>query len=106
MSTPPVALQRERGPFGDDAHDGSVSAAEHERGIDEERTPIRRANNISELESKTLSELREIARSLDVNGYTGLKKQDLVFRVLQAQTEQQGNYFREGVLDIVEEGFG
>ncbi|HWE64059.1 MAG TPA: transcription termination factor Rho [Chloroflexota bacterium] len=67
---------------------------------------MNRRANLSELESKTLSELREIARGLDATGYTNLKKQDLVFRVLQAQTEQQGNLFREGVLDIVEEGFG
>jgi transcription termination factor Rho len=70
-------------------------------------TPVigKRAN-LAELETKTITELRELARDLDVSGYTALKKGDLIFRVLQAQTEQQGNIFREGVLDIVEEGFG
>jgi transcription termination factor Rho len=62
--------------------------------------------SLAELEAKTLPELRELARSLEVTGYTSLKKNDLVFRLLQAQTEQQGNLFREGILDIVEEGFG
>ena len=62
--------------------------------------------NLAELETKTLHDLREMAKSLEVTGYTSLKKGDLVFRLLQAQTEQQGNLFRDGVLDIVEEGFG
>ncbi|MBV9021078.1 MAG: transcription termination factor Rho, partial [Ktedonobacteraceae bacterium] len=62
--------------------------------------------NIAELETKTLSELREIARDLELSGYTTLKKQDLVFRLLQSHTEQQGNIFSAGVLEIVEDGFG
>src|SRR5579859_7323766 len=62
--------------------------------------------NITELESKTLTELRDIARELDLSGYTALKKQDLVFRLLQAETERQGYIFSAGVLEIVEDGFG
>jgi transcription termination factor Rho len=62
--------------------------------------------NITELESKTLAELRDIARELDLSGYTALKKQDLVFRLLQAETERQGYIFSAGVLEIVEDGFG
>ncbi|MCL5256989.1 MAG: transcription termination factor Rho [Chloroflexi bacterium] len=62
--------------------------------------------NIAELESKTIDELQELARELDVAGYSKLKKQDLIFKLLQAQTEQQGNIFSAGVLDIIEDGFG
>ncbi len=62
--------------------------------------------NIAELETKTITELRDIARDLELSGYTTLKKQDLVFRLLQAHTEQQGNIFSAGVLEIVEDGFG
>ncbi|GHO53262.1 transcription termination factor Rho [Ktedonobacter robiniae] len=62
--------------------------------------------NIAELEVKTLPELRDIARDLELSGYSTLKKQDLVFRLLQANTEQQGNIFSAGVLEIVEDGFG
>ena len=62
--------------------------------------------NITELETKTITELRDIARDLELSGYTALKKQDLVFRLLQAHTEQQGNIFSAGVLEIVEDGFG
>src|ERR671929_788608 len=62
--------------------------------------------NIAELETKTVGELRDIARDLELSGYTTLKKQDLVFRLLQNHTEQQGNIFSAGVLEIVEDGFG
>jgi transcription termination factor Rho len=62
--------------------------------------------NIAELEIKTITELRDIARDLELSGYTTLKKQDLVFRLLQNHTEQQGNIFSAGVLEIVEDGFG
>ncbi|NJM08915.1 transcription termination factor Rho, partial [Candidatus Gracilibacteria bacterium] len=62
--------------------------------------------NVAELESKTLSDLREMARKLDISGYSGLKKQDLIFKLLQAQTEEAGNTFNDGILDIVSDGFG
>ncbi len=62
--------------------------------------------NITELETKTLTELRDIARDWDLSGYTALKKQELIFRLLEAETERQGNIFSAGVLEIVEDGFG
>jgi transcription termination factor Rho len=62
--------------------------------------------NITELETKTLPELRDIARDWDLSGYSALKKHDLIFRLLQAETERQGNIFSGGVLEAVEEGFG
>ncbi len=62
--------------------------------------------NVAELESKTLSDLREMARKLDISGYSGLKKQDLIFKLLQVQSEEQGNTFSDGILDIVSDGFG
>ncbi len=71
-----------------------------------EPTGVKHHINITELENKTLAELRDIARDLDLSGYTALKKQDLIFRLLQAYTEQQGNIFSVGLLEIVEEGFG
>ena len=54
----------------------------------------------------TLSDLREIARSKDVVGYSRLKKQDLVFRLLQVQAEARGFIFGGGVLEIVQDGIG
>ncbi len=62
--------------------------------------------NVADLESQTLSDLREMARKLDITGYSGLKKQDLIFKLLQAQSEEQGNTFSDGILDIVSDGFG
>jgi transcription termination factor Rho len=62
--------------------------------------------NIAELESKTLTDLREMARKFDITGYSGLKKQDLIMKLLQAHTEEAGHTFNDGILDIVSEGFG
>jgi len=62
--------------------------------------------NITELESKTREELLEIAKELGITGYTALKKQDLVLRLLQASAELQGNLFGSGVLEIMDEGYG
>jgi transcription termination factor Rho len=62
--------------------------------------------NIVELEQKTLDELRDIAREMDVSGYSRLKKTDLVFRLLKAHAEEQGYIFGGGVLDIIDDGIG
>ena len=62
--------------------------------------------NIVELEGKTVAELEEMAKELEIPGYTRLKKQELVFRLLQAQSEQQGYIFGSGVLEIMEDGIG
>ncbi len=62
--------------------------------------------NLAELETKNLEDLREMARDLGMAGYSSLKKQDLIFKLLQAQTEQQGNIFAAGILEIMEDGFG
>ncbi|WP_320410128.1 transcription termination factor Rho [Thermoflexus hugenholtzii] len=55
------------------------------------------------LESKTLDELRDLARSLKIPSYSRLKKQDLIMRLLQAKAEQQGYAFGGGTLEIVED---
>jgi len=62
--------------------------------------------DISELESKTLSELREIAREQGISGYSKMKKQDLILRLLRERAEQSGHDFRGGVLEIVDDGIG
>jgi transcription termination factor Rho len=62
--------------------------------------------NISELEGKTREELLEMAKELGITSYTGLKKQDLVKRLLQANAEQQGYNFSGGILEIIGEGYG
>ena len=62
--------------------------------------------NIAELESKTRDELMDLAKELGVSGYSNLKKHELVFKLLQAQTEHEGYLFDTGVLEIVEDGYG
>jgi transcription termination factor Rho len=62
--------------------------------------------NYAELERKTLTELREIAKEQGISGYTRLKKTDLIFRLLRAKAEREGLIFGGGVLQIVEEGIG
>jgi transcription termination factor Rho len=59
-----------------------------------------------ELEAKTLTELRDIAKSMDISGYRRLKKDDLILRLLRAKAEGQGYIFGGGVLDIVDENIG
>jgi transcription termination factor Rho len=66
----------------------------------------RPAINVAELENKTLNDLREMAKASGLTGVTGLKKQDLVFKLLQVQSEEQGHQLSDGILDIVSDGFG
>jgi len=62
--------------------------------------------NITDLESRSRDDLLDMARQMGVSGYTGLKKQDLIMRLLQAYTEQQGNIFCSGVLEAMPDGYG
>ncbi len=62
--------------------------------------------NIAELKDKTISELNAIARNLGVQGGSGLRKQELIFKVIEAQTQKNGLIFGEGVLEILPDGFG
>jgi len=61
---------------------------------------------MAELEDCTLDELREIARSLVISGYTRLKKHDLIILLLRANAEKQGYIFGGGILEIVQDGIG
>ena len=67
---------------------------------------MERSVNIADLVALTLDELRDMARDLNISGYSRLKKHDLVFRLLRAKAEQQGHIFGGGVLDIVQDGIG
>ncbi len=62
--------------------------------------------DIVELKTKTMSELLGIADELDIPGRSNLKKQELIFKILEAKTEKTGLIFAEGVLDIIQEGYG
>ncbi|MCK9572243.1 MAG: transcription termination factor Rho, partial [Candidatus Omnitrophica bacterium] len=58
------------------------------------------------LKDMKISELNKLAKELNANGASGLRKQDLIFKILQAQAEKEGLMFGEGVLEILPEGFG
>ncbi|MFO7890985.1 MAG: transcription termination factor Rho [bacterium] len=62
--------------------------------------------NISELKKLKIDDLGSIAQDLNVPGYSGLRKQELIFKILEAQTEKDGNEFSQGVLDIISDGYG
>lgn len=62
--------------------------------------------DISQLEHKSKDELIEMAKEMGVTGYVGLKKQELIMLLLQAHTEQQGNIFCGGILEIMSDGYG
>ncbi len=62
--------------------------------------------SMAKLKNMTMTELSEAARALGVEGYSGLKKSDLIFSVLQASIEKTGSIYGEGTLEILPDGFG
>ncbi len=62
--------------------------------------------NIVELKEKSIADLSKLAREMKVEGASGLRKQELIFAILQAQTEKSGFIFGEGVLETLPDGFG
>ena len=62
--------------------------------------------NISELKEMSISKLSQVAKDLSVAGASGMRKQDLIFQILKAQTEKSGFIFSEGVLEVLPDGFG
>jgi transcription termination factor Rho len=62
--------------------------------------------NIADLKEMSISKLTQIAKGMDVPGATGMRKQELIFKVLAAQTEKSGLIFSEGVLETLPDGFG
>ncbi len=62
--------------------------------------------NLTELKEKSIPELNAIARDLGVQAISGLRKQELIFKILQAQAERDGLIYAEGVLEVLPDGFG
>ena len=61
---------------------------------------------LTELKEKKISDLCKIAKEYDINNFSRIKKMDLIFKILQAETEKKGYMFSEGILEIMSEGFG
>lgn len=68
--------------------------------------PGQQQMDISKLKDMKVSELNKVARDMNINGLSGIKKQDLIFKILQGQAEREGLMFGEGTLEILPEGFG
>jgi transcription termination factor Rho len=62
--------------------------------------------DISELKSKKIVELNDIAKELNIAGYSDLRKQELIFKILEAQTAKDGLTFSKGVLEVLPDGYG
>ncbi|MFC2075139.1 transcription termination factor Rho [Bdellovibrionota bacterium] len=62
--------------------------------------------NLNDLKRKNIAELNSLAKKLKIENAAGLRRQELIFALLQAQTEQEGMIFGEGVLEILPDGFG
>ena len=62
--------------------------------------------SLQELKELSIGKLAELSKALAIENPLAMRKQELVFRVLQAQAEREGQYFSEGVLEVLPEGFG
>jgi transcription termination factor Rho len=62
--------------------------------------------NLVELKAKKVGELTKMAKGFKIDGSSGMRKQELIFALLQAQTEKNGLIYGEGVLEILPDGFG
>jgi transcription termination factor Rho len=62
--------------------------------------------DIAELKSKRIAELSQIAKELDLTGYSDMRKQELIFKILEAQTQKDGMSFSKGVLEVLPDGYG
>src|SRR3979490_11711 len=71
-----------------------------------ESTPNQISISLAELKEKNISDLAKIAKEHNIPGASGMRKQELIFQILRAQTEKSGLIFSEGVLECLPDGFG
>src|SRR5262249_17364436 len=95
---PPAANQRSEG--GQPRNEGGQAPNQRGEGGTQQRL------NITALKDKSIQDLTQIAKDLNVGGGTGMRKQGLIFQILKAQTEKSGFIFSEGVLEVLPDGFG
>ena len=91
--------------------DGDAQGQNQDRQQSQQNQQRRQRENsnrlsVSELDQKEDSELHDLARELQVTGYMRMRRPDLITKLLQAQTEKDGHIFGDGVLEIIEDGFG
>jgi len=101
--------ERRRRIDGDGFGDATARArgnAEPTEQEDEETAGADQGLNLKVLKAKKISELAQIAKSFSIEGASNMRKQELIFAILGAQTEQSGLVYGEGVLEILPDGFG
>ena len=93
---------RRRGYPDEDIDEEARYAAELEAAGREGMAPV----DLAALKEMSITELHAKAQELDIEAISGLRKQELLFKILQAQAESSGLIFSEGVLEVLPEGFG
>ena len=91
---------------GNDENDGTIATAEAPDNRESREFGGEGFLNLADLKEMSISKLTSIAKGMDVPGATGMRKQELIFKVLAAQTEKSGLIFSEGVLETLPDGFG
>ena len=83
----------------------SEGAVESSKATDEKQATLSEATiNLKELKTRRISDLNKLARELGVEGFSSMRKQDLIFSLLQAQSEAGGIIYGEGVLETLPDG--
>jgi transcription termination factor Rho len=88
-------------PAGEVTHLPGESRRHHRQGKDQQP-----ALDLVELKEMNIVNLQQVAKDLGVTGMAGMRKQDLIFKILQVQAEKSGLIFAEGVLECLPDGFG
>src|SRR4030081_1299068 len=101
-----MANKRRTNSDGGGDNGGGVATAEAPEEIAVNHDGSQAVFNLSELKEMSISALTQVAKGMDVPGATGMRKQELIFKVLAAQTEKSGLIFSEGVLETLPDGFG
>lgn len=91
---------------GETMENGSAKTAEKEKLPSAKAADRENQLDITKLKDMKISELNKTAKDMGINGLSGIKKQDLIFKILQSQAEKEGLMFGEGTLEILSEGFG
>jgi len=85
--------------------DAAANGEALEKALQQQKSGEKPMDVVS-LKKMKISDLQKMAHKFNVENVAGLKRQDLIFRVLQGQAQQSGLMFGEGVLEILEDGFG
>ncbi len=82
------------------------SSSAEESGGDKESPEVRKGLDLGVLKRKSIGDLTKLAHELNIEGYANMRKQDLIFKILQANAEREGALYGEGVLEVLPDGFG